>query len=67
MKLLPEVCLGPRTNPLHFGDDSVYDPDHMDLHETFTRSVSRVNELLSITFDGGFAISDCLSIVSIST
>ena len=27
MKLLPEVYLGPRNNPLRFGDDPAYDPD----------------------------------------
>ena len=27
MKLLEEVCLGPRTNPLNFGDDTDYEPD----------------------------------------
>ena len=30
MNLLPEVCLGPRSNPLHFEDDPDcgQDPDH---------------------------------------
>ena len=27
MKLLPDVCLGSRHNPLHFGDDPDYDPN----------------------------------------
>ena len=40
MKLLPEVCLGPRTNLLNLWDDPDYDPDYdhdrTDLHETFT-------------------------------
>ena len=27
MTLLPEVCLGPRINPLHFLNNPDYDPD----------------------------------------
>ena len=27
MKLVQDVCLGPRHNPLHFGDDRDYDMD----------------------------------------
>ena len=48
MKLL--VCIGPRNNPFHFGDDPDYDPDldsdsdHIDLHGTFTRDVIRAKE-----------------------
>ena len=56
MKFLPEVCLGPRNNRLNIWDDanhypdtgsglrSGYDPDRTDLHQTFTRSVSRVKD-----------------------
>ena len=41
-------------NPLNFGDDPSYDPDpdydpdRTDLHETFTRCVSRTNEQSSV-------------------
>ena len=27
MNILPDVCLGPRSNPLHFWDDLDFDPD----------------------------------------
>ena len=40
MKLLPEVCLGPRNNPLDFGNDPDYGPDRTNLYETFTKGVS---------------------------
>ena len=45
MKLLPWVCLGPRSNPLHFGDDPDYDSDS----EAAIRSASRGGGLSSLT------------------
>ena len=50
IQILPEVCPGPGTDPLNCGDDPDLHPDHMDLHETFTRGVSRTKEQ-SANFD----------------
>ena len=57
MKLLPEVCIGPRNNRLEFVNDQnhnpgrAYDSDPRDFQETLTRSVSRAKEQ-SFTFWG---------------
>ena len=54
MKVLSEVCLGPKNNPLDFVleiHDPDYDanpgsdPDRTDLHQTSTKSMSRANKL----------------------
>ena len=44
MKLLPDVFLGPRNNPLNFRDDPDYDPDPECLKRLVSRAKKQSNK-----------------------